>query len=270
MDKYFLKSFEKSILMKKISALLLCSFAVFLSFSQDNNFKDYKSFRSGEVLTYVVRYGFITGGEAKLNLALERFEDKMVYHGIAEARTTGLAEKLFSVVDTFESYFDVTTMLPYKAIRNVKEGGYKKYNEVFFHREDTTVYSMESDSIHKVPPKIMDMVSLLYYIRSIDLTNLKKGDVIDIVTFFDDEIFPFDVRYKGKEVIKSKNGKIRCLRFDPVVEPGRIFNSEDDMTVWISDDENLIPILVRFDLKVGSIKIELIRYSGIKYRIDFD
>jgi hypothetical protein len=52
-----------------------------------------------------------------------------------------------------------------------------------------------------------------------------------VVTFWDDEIYPFHLRYKGKEVIKTKYGKIRCHRFDPIVEPGRVFKSEDDMSL---------------------------------------
>ena len=95
--------------------------------------------------------------------------------------------------------------------------------------------------------------------------KLQKGDAIDVITFFGDEIFPFKIRYTGKEEIKTKFGRIMCFRFDPVVEPGRIFKSEDDMTMWISDDKNLIPVLVKFDMLVGSIKCELDGFSHLKY-----
>jgi hypothetical protein len=94
---------------------------------------------------------------------------------------------------------------------------------------------------------------------------MKKGDVLRTVTFFDEELFPFEIRFKGTEVIKSKYGKIRCYRFDPVVEPGRMFESEDDMTIWISADRNLIPIKVKFNLVVGSLHMELTEYSNLKY-----
>jgi len=109
------------------------------------------------------------------------------------------------------------------------------------------------------------MMSLLYHIRSLDLQNLKAGDVLHTVTFFDEELFPFDIRYKGKELVKTKYGKIRCFRFDPVVAPGRMFKSEDDMTIWISGDRNQIPIKVRFNLLVGSLHMELGEYANLKY-----
>jgi hypothetical protein len=113
------------------------------------------------------------------------------------------------------------------------------------------------------------MISLLYFIRSVNYSQIKSGDVIKTITYFDDEIFPFEIRYKGKEEIKTKFGKIRCHRFDPVVEPGRMFESEDDMQIWLSDDKNVIPIKVRFDLVVGSLRMEIDEYSNLKYPLVF-
>ena len=92
---------------------------------------------------------------------------------------------------------------------------------------------------------------------------LKNGDVIPITTFFGDEIFPFPLRYKGIETVKTKLGKHKCYRFDPVVEVGRIFESEDDMTIWISADDNMVPIRVKFDMILGSVKCDLVKYKNL-------
>jgi hypothetical protein len=230
--------------------------------------KKFKSFTSGEQLRFIIRYGFIHGGEASTSLTLMEFDGKILYHACVLAQSTGVADKLFSVTDIYESYFDPNSCLPLKAIRNIKEGNYRYYNEVFYRHEDSTLYSQRSDSVIKVPSNILDMVSTLYFIRSIDLGKLKKGDAIEVVTFFGDEIFPFKIRYSGKEDVKTKFGKIRCFRFDPVVEPGRIFKTEDDMTLWISDDQNLLPVLVKFDMLVGSIKCELDGFANLKYEFN--
>ena len=72
------------------------------------------------------------------------------------------------------------------------------------------------------------------------------------------------MRYRGREVIKTRKGKYKVIKLVPYVEPGRIFNDEDDMTIWLSDDRNRVPIRIRMDLKVGSIKADLIDYSGLK------
>ena len=226
---------------------------------------DEKAFKGGEKLSYIVKFGPIVGGNAYLVLRQTYHNNMLVFHARGEGKTVGLAEKLYSVKDVFESYFDLKTGLPYKAVRDVKEGTYKKHDEAVFEQAAGTVYSTRKDTLIKVPPNILDMVSLLYYIRSLDLRTIKPGDVLHTITFFDEEIFPFDIRYKGKEEIKTEFGKIRCLRFDPVVEPGRMFDSEDDMTIWLSDDKNLIPVKVRFELLVGSLRIELNEYSNLKY-----
>ncbi len=224
-----------------------------------------KPFRPGEKLTYSVKFGPIVGGHATLMLKSSYYDGRLVYHARGEGKTVGLAEKLYSVRDIFESYFDFNTILPYKAIRDVKEGNYKKHDEAVFYQHENTVHCLNKDTIVSVPARTLDMMSVLYYIRSLDLQNLKPGAVLHTVTFFDEAVFPFDIRYKGKEEVRTKHGKIKCFRFDPVVEPGRMFESEDDMTFWISDDRNLIPIKVRFDLLVGSLHIELAEYNNLKY-----
>lgn len=223
-------------------------------------------FRDGEHLEYAMRYGFIHGGNASITLRETQLNDLTVYHARALARSVGVTDKLFRIEDIYESYFDMNSGLPYKAIRNISEGNYKYYNEVTFAHTDSSLYSMKSGEF-QVPPDILDMVSSLYYLRRMDMDTLKKGEVVEIVTFFGDEIFPFPLRYRGKETIKTQLGKFRCHRFDPVVEVGRIFESEDDMTVWISADANKVPIRVSFDMIVGSVRCDLTGYKNLSHSL---
>lgn len=239
----------------------------FSQFSQELNSE--KPFKAGEKLYYSVKFGPIVGGQASISVKQVTYKDIPVYHSIAQGKTVGFAEKLYSVKDIFESYFDIETGLPHKMVRDVKEGSYKKHEEALFNRKNNTAYSLRNDTSIAVPTEIMDMVSLIYFIRSLNYSRLKSGDVIKTITYFDDEIYPFDIRYKGKEDVRTKYGKIRCHRFDPVVEPGRMFDSEDDMQIWMSDDKNVIPIKVRFDLLVGSLRMELDQFANLKYPIIF-
>lgn len=255
----------------KLSASII--WLLFFSLTGFGQFKvvtdNEKPFKPGEKLTYSVRFGPIIGGTASLVLRQVSYKEKIVFHSVAQGKTVGVAEKLYSVKDIFESYFDMNSGLPHKLVRDVKEGNYKKHEEAFFDRIQNTAYSLRLDTVIVVPPDILDMVSLLYYIRSLDWSSIKPGDVIKTITYFDDEIYPFEIRYKGKEEIRTKFGKIKCHRFDPVVEPGRMFDSEDDMQIWLSDDKNVVPVKVRFDLLVGSLRIELDDYTNLKYPIKF-
>lgn len=163
-----------------------------------------KAYIAGEKLTYSLKFGPVQAGQAEISLRQVNYQNKPVYHAKVTAETVGLAEKLYSVKDIFESYFDIHSSLPHKAIRNVKEGNYKSYCELYFNHMDTTVFSSKTDSLYKTIPGILDILSSLYYLRDLDPDFFKPGDIIHVVTFWDDEIFPFDLRYKGKEIVKTK------------------------------------------------------------------
>ncbi|MCX7986379.1 MAG: DUF3108 domain-containing protein [Bacteroidales bacterium] len=240
---------------------------VFLTLSLNTFAQTYKPirilpntfFKGGEKLVYQLRYGIIVGGKVTLTL-----EDKgNTYHVRGEAVTTGLADEIFSVKDVYESYFEKESNLPVFAIQNVKEGKrYKYYNETIFDRKNNKVISSRSGT-HEVPPDIIDMMCVFYYIRRIDLTDAVNGDSYKINTFFSDKIFPFEIRYRGKEIITTKFGKISCLKFAPIVEPGRVFKSKDDMLIWFTDDANRIPILVSMQMVVGHVYCELIDMQNL-------
>ncbi len=220
-------------------------------------------FKAGEKLSYQIKCGFIVGGTTTLSLEETEYKNKPVFHATAIGETTGLAEQLYGVKDIYESWFDKETNLPYKQIRNIKEGSYTKYNVVTYNRENNTVYSMLS-GMHEVPEKILDLASTFYYLRRIDYSRVKDGDVIFVNMYFADEIFPFHLRYMGKETLKTKFGKINCLKICPVVEPGRMFKSKDDLTIWFTDDGNFLPVLVRMDIRiVGSVILKLVKYENI-------
>jgi hypothetical protein len=96
-----------------------------------------------------------------------------------------------------------------------------------------------------------------------DFSNAQVGQVFTVMTIVDDEIYPLKIRYMGKEQIKVDAGTFNCLRFAPVVQKGRVFKKEEDLSVWITDDANHLPILAKAKIMVGSIKMELMEYSGM-------
>lgn len=216
-------------------------------------------YKDGELLTFQLRYGFIVGGTVSLGVEVKNG----LYYLKGVAKTTGLADKLFRVKDVYESYIEKNTGMPVFAIQNVREGkSYTYYNEVKFNRSANTVVSSISGE-HAVPEGILDMISVFYYIRRMDFTNVKNGDSYKIDTYFSDKIFPFELRFRGRETISTPKGKIACLKFAPVVEPGRVFKSKDDMYIWYTDDENRIPVLISMEMIVGHVYCELIDYKNL-------
>jgi hypothetical protein len=221
-----------------------------------------QAFIKDEKLTYQIKYGFVVGGITTLSLTDTVFDGKKVFHARAVGQTTGLANTIYGVEDIYESWFDKKTNLPLKSVRDIKEGRYKHYNEVTYNRKNNTVSSSIS-GVHNVPEKILDLSSTFYYLRRVDFSKINKGDTVFVNMYFSDEIFPFHLVYNGKESIRTKFGKISCFKLSPIVEVGRMFKSSNDLTIWFTEDENCIPVLVRMDIRVvGAVYLKLIKYEN--------
>lgn len=235
------------------------------SFHQTNNSSPGSgiAYNANEDLTYLMYYGFIDGGQATMKL--ERQGERIIY-AQAKAKTIGLVSKIIPIDDTYSSYFDEVTGKPIKAIRDINEGKYKSYTEVSFDHKNNKVKSSKTGTV-SVPSNIFDILSAFYYARNHVFPNLKAKDSIVIQTYFDDEIFPLVLIYNGQEEVETKCGTFKAHKFTPVVEAGRAFEDSDDMRIWVSADKNFIPLRIEFDLILGSIKCDLIKYSGIKNKL---
>jgi len=222
------------------------------------------AFNAGEKLTYKVRYGLIKGGEASLTIDVIPVGDTYLYHIKALAQTTGVIGSMVTIKDIYESYVDIASGLPIKSIRNILEHNYTSYNEVLFFRDENYVQSLKSGK-HDVTPDVLDILSAFYFARRHLFSNdLKKGKVIKLKTFFDDQIFNIDIKYKNTEKIKSQFGKINCHRFVPATTLNGTFKKEDQLQIWVTADKNYIPIKIRVKVPLGSLKCDLIDFEGIK------
>ncbi|MGM0376900.1 MAG: DUF3108 domain-containing protein [Bacteroidota bacterium] len=223
-------------------------------------------YKPGEELIYSLKYGFIKGGKARLLVKDTTLFGEDVHHVIASGRTVGMADAIYKVRDKYESFIDPATDLPVKSIRNIREGSYRYYNEVTYEHEhsDSAKVKSEKSGEHWVPENIQDILSAFYYARKHKFNeDLKKGDMIEIKTWFSDELFPLRIRYRGTEVIETPLGELECYLFVPVTEVGRAFKNEDDMQVWISRDRNRVPVKIRFKLRVGAFTCNLEQFRGL-------
>lgn len=237
-------------------ALFLTCFFSLSAYAEGGTFLKKKT----EHLKYVIHYGFIRGGKASLKLKSGRYKGQDVHHLILSGRTTGLTNSLFGVKNTYESFVDKETLLPIKAIRNIKEGSYKRYNELIFDRENNKVHSKRSGE-KDVVKGVHDILSAFYFARmKLFNSDLVEGQDLKIDTYFSDKPFLLQFKFMGYETINSKIGKIKCYKFIPVVETGRAFKNKDDMHIWISADENKVPIRVQFDLFIGSLRCDLVSF----------
>ncbi|MBN2861865.1 MAG: DUF3108 domain-containing protein [Bacteroidales bacterium] len=249
--------------------------AIFISLFFLNGHTQVTTYKPGEKITYSIHYGLLTGGEASLQLFSHPTNGKELWHSIFMARTVGLMDALFKVFDIYESFIDPETELPVRAIRNISEGNYKRYNVVLFDhasRQDSAILTSDMTGVHITEQGIHDILSCFYWFRNRILPHadtLKKGDVITITTWFTDELYPIKMKYTGIEEIKTKAGKIRCYGFNPVTEVGRLFKTNEDVTFWFSADKNFLPVKIRFDIFVGAFMVDMVSYEGLVYPFEF-
>jgi hypothetical protein len=249
--------------MKKVIVLAL----LFLTVSFDSQKES--AFQVGEWFKFRIHYGLINAGYATLEVKDAVKNNKKVYHAIGKGYTTGMSRFFFKVDDNYESYFDKVTGQPYQFVRKIDEGGYKKNQEGFFNQGTNKVlikdYKNKTEKTFSVTENVQDIISTFYFLRNHpNVDKLKVGESIAVDMFFDDETTKFKLKYLGKEDIKTKFGVTSTLMFRPLVQSGRVFKEEESLTVWISDDENKIPVRIKASLAVGSIKADLESFKGLK------
>ena len=241
--------------------------ALFIVLSSFNTQKD-PAFDAGEWFKFRIHYGFVTAGYATLEVKEATRNNKKIFHAIGKGYTTGVSKFFFKVEDNYESYFDKATGKPYQFVRKIDEGGYTKNQEGFFNQDKNTIlvkdYKHKTENTFSTPENVQDIISTFYYLRNHpNIDKLKVGESIAIDMFFDDETTKFKLKFIGREDIDSKFGTISTMMFRPLVQSGRVFKEEESLTVWISDDENKLPIRIKAELAVGSIKADLESFKGL-------
>jgi hypothetical protein len=225
------------------------------------------TFQDGEVLSYNVYYSiigiYVEAANATINVNQERLNNKPVYHITAVGKTTSSLEWISKVNDRYETFMDTGTLQPYKFVRNIQEDNYKKFETVTFNHSANT--AVTSSGVFKIPGCVQDVMSALYYARNINFDNYKPGDKITFNMFIDNEVFSMYIRYEGRDNIKTKYGKFKAIKFKPLLIKGTVFEGGEKMTVYVSDDENRIPLRVETPLKVGSLKVDMMGYQNLRY-----
>lgn len=252
--------------MKKL-VLIFFLFASFqTSWSQDTS-----SFQAGEWLKFKLSYsGWMKAGNATLEISENTYKDKPVYKVVGKGWTTGAVKWFFNVEDHYESHFDKVTGQPYKFVRNINEGGYTKNRIVDFdHVQNKALINdlkEHTNSTVDIEKNIQDLVSAYYYLRNnYNTETIQKGSVVELNIFFDSETFLFKLKYLGRETIQTKFGKIKCIKFRPYVMAGRVFKEEESLTLWVTADKNKVPMKIKADLRVGSLRADLEALKGLKH-----
>lgn len=256
---------------------LLCSSIPFESKSQCLENKE--PFVVGEKVAYEVYYnwGFIWVNAGKVNFTVNPglFNGKAVYHFVSEGTSKPNYDWLYKVRDRYESKVTIEGFQPLWFQRDTDEGNFKvdeeyhylsEKNQVAFSLTDTD-NPLVKDTLN-IEPCTFDVITMVYYARTLDFSKYNKNDKIPINVLIDGEAHNLYIRYLGTEVIETREKKkFECIKFKPLLVEGSIFKGGEDMTVWVTNDKNKIPILVEAKIIVGSIKAYLTKTQDLKHPV---
>jgi hypothetical protein len=228
-------------------------------------------FREGEDLTFQVRWGVITGGYATLSVpSIDRVGHDEAYHILSEARSTGMVDTFYKVRDKNEAWLDTSEPRTLRYSKKILEGKYSVDQVVDLDQAAGTFHLTEvrhdkndarEEKRGEIPPNVLDVLSSLYYVRSLPL-EVGKSFTIDVHS--GDKTWPLLVNVKKRETIKVKAGTFVCYRVEPVLRERGIFISKGKkLEVWMTADARHMPVLMRSEIFIGHVSAELVRQKTL-------
>lgn len=254
-------------------SLVLLLFLSASAFAQDD--QKNSAFTFGEELQFDVSYGWLNLAEAKLQIHRRMVNENSRPHYKIDAfgKTKGAATIFGRVNDNWGTHVDTSTLLPSLSYRYIEEGKYRKNEKVFFDQQNKKakmeLYDRENRNLkeskeYKLPGQVQDLVSGFYYLRTMDLTNLKKGQSILITGFFDKEIYNLKLIYEGTEQIQTTLGIKETYIFSPLMPPNKLFRGDYPVKVWVTKDQNKIPVKIKANLFIGSLNMDISSAKGLR------
>lgn len=266
----------------KFQVLALFFFCQFIGIAQEQSDCQPKSsaFGFGESADYTIYYNlgamWVSAGSVNFTVDSTQIRSKKYYHIKSEGQTFKKYDWVYKVRDKYEVVANIEPFRPVRFKRDVNEGRTEIYEDYVFNHKSKQVVTLrkenrKADFVKDTVPFStcsFDVLSMIYVARNLDYSNLKDGDVLPITLFLDNEEHESYIRYLGKENIEVEGlGTYRCIKFKPLLIEGTIFNAGEDMTVWVTDDEAKVPILIDTPILVGSIKARLNSITGNKHKL---
>jgi hypothetical protein len=217
-------------------------------------------FGAGEKLVFSVQYGLVTAGEATLEVRnLAAIDGRPCYRIVSDARTNDFFSKFFAVRDRYESYMDTTSLYSLRYEKHVREGKFKRDEAVDFNQ--TTHRAVYKDKTVPIPPRTQDVLSALYYVRTLPL---EVGQSISVANHTDGKNYPLVIKVLGREHVKVDAGEFDCIIVEPILRGPGVFTQQGRLTVWLTDDRRRMPVIMQSKVVIGHVAAILKSYQVAK------
>lgn len=238
---------------------------------------DSLAFRAGETMSFVLHYnwGIINSdvGTATVKLEETDFNGIPSFHCDVSGRTTRLFDLVFRVREQFDSWFTRDGLRPLKFTRDTHEGKYDALNTYIYDWERSViaadVYSTSGGQRSLELPLdrcTYDLPALFFLARNMDMSVVTPGVRYPMTFAIDDDVYNVHFILHGRETIDVKGlGRINVIKFSARLLAGEVFRSDTDMTIYISDDGNRLPVYFEAPLLVGKAAGRMKSYSNLAH-----
>jgi len=250
--------------MYKVVYILLFILFTAVNFGQGDTFpkRINNAFKVGEKLTFDVDYGFVTAGIAVMEIpAIKRISGRDAYHINFDVNSVPSFDVFYKVRDRYESYIDTEGLFPWRFEQHIREGGYTRDFAAFFDQRRGIAKTSEGE--YEIPLYVNDIVSAFYYTRTLDYSGMKVNDLVTLQNFYKDRVHDLNVKFLGRETVEVPAGKFDCIVIEPLVKEGGLFKHEGNIIIWLTDDDNKMPVKVRSKIVIGHIEAKLTKYENL-------
>ncbi len=214
-------------------------------------------FGDGEKFVYSVQYGIINAGEASLEVRnIANIDSIPCYHIISDARSNRVFSKFFKVRDRFESFMDTVSLVSLYYEKHLREGKYRKDEAVKF--DQSAHKAIYKDREVPIPPRTQDVLSSLYYVRTLPLN---VGESFAVANHTNGKNYPLLIKVLREEKVTVEAGTFDCIVVEPLLRSAGLFKHKGRLTVWLTNDAYRIPVLMESKVVVGAISAVLKSYQ---------
>jgi hypothetical protein len=267
-----------------IRLLRLLALSITACFIQETSlhaqcFTSNETFREGEEISYEVSYSWgpiwVDAGLVTFSVTKEKYNGKDAFHLKSTGKTYSTYDLFFKVRDSYDSWIDPETFRSLEFRRMVYEGGYTLLNTLNYDYMRQKIYSHTKTNDNPVradtmplAPCTFDMLSAVYFTRTLKLESLKPFVKVPVSVVIDDAKYLIYIKSLGVDTVENKDGKkYRCIKFTAKMVQGTIFKGDEDVVIWVTDDENRIPVYIEAKIIVGTVKAYLKDASGLRNRM---
>ena len=239
-----------------------------------------QQYHDGEVLYYRAAYRAmlvpnIEAGEVTISTRLDTLNGKEVYRVTANGRTLPFFRWFFDMNDTYNIWVDKDNLRTQHFESDLKEDDYTFRSNYRYDWKAMKVHTWSQkrqntprEKTMDLTPESMDAVSLYFNLRSVDLKSFRKGEHRQLDMVLEDTVRHLRYRFIGREELRvPKMGKFDTMKFACTIGSSEEFSFTDgtEFFIWITNDENKIPVMLASPVRVGEVRAYLRRYEGLHY-----